>query len=106
MNESKTPSDALSYFVLLYCLLVPAIGTLVSVILMDHISEELALAGTICVYLSSITLGVLNLKMFKEYRDRLDFWALITGIILCGICCLVAIGALILRRAAVELHIH
>ena len=104
-NQSKTASGAFSYFVLSYCLLVPTIGTLASIILLDQMNEELALAGTACVYLSSIVLGSLNIKRFRKNYERAEFWALIVGIILSGLSCLVAVAVLILHRVAVGLRI-
>jgi hypothetical protein len=106
MNEDSEPSsEGVSCFVLLYCLFVPIVGTIASVFLLDLINEELAIGGTACLYLSSTILGVLHVKRFKEFRDRVEFWALIVGIILSGICCLVAVAALIFHRAAVSLRI-
>lgn len=104
-KESQPPSEGLSCFVLMYCLLVPIVGTLVSLILLNFINEDLTIAGTACLYLSSVVLGVLYVRRFKEYRDRVEFWTLVVGTSLSGICFLVAVAALIFHQAAAALRI-
>jgi hypothetical protein len=110
MNElpfkgSKTLSEGLSCFVLVYCLFVPIGGTVISLFLLNSINEDLAIAGMACLYLSSTILGAINVKQFRQNRDRVEFWTLVIGMSLSGICFLIAVAALILLRAAVALRV-
>jgi undecaprenyl pyrophosphate phosphatase UppP len=106
-NQPKTTCSAFGYFVLSFCLLVPTIGTIALFALLDHLNNErLAFGGAACVYLSSVILGLFCIKRFRKYHERTDFWALIVGITLSGISCLVATGALILSYVAAGLNIR
>src|SRR5690349_19844209 len=101
------PKTAFDYFVLSFCLLVPTIGTLVFVILLDTFSDErLTIGIAACVYLSSAFLGLFKTKRFRQCYGRPEFWALIVGTVLCGVSSMVAAGALILSYAAAGLKIH
>jgi hypothetical protein len=104
-KEPQPPSEALSCFILLYCLLVPIIGTLASLFLLNLINEDLAIAGTACLYLSSVILGLFNVRRFKEYRDRVEYRTLVMGISLSCVCFLIAVAGLIFHLAAVKLRI-
>ncbi len=98
-------SEALRCFVLVYCLLVPIVGTLVSLFLLNSINEDLAIAGTACLYLSSTVIGTLSLKRFRSNREPVEFWTLVVGLGLSSVCLLAAIAALIFHRAAIGLRI-
>ena len=106
VNQPKT-RNAFDYFVLFFCLLVPTIGTLGLLVLLDRLSNErLVLCGTVCVYFSSVILGLFSAKRFRKNHGGADFWALIVGTVLSGISGLVAAGVLILSYVAAGLNIH
>ena len=106
-NQPKTSPNAFGYFVLLFCILVPTIGTFVFFVILDHLSHErLAFGGAACVYLGSVILGLSSAKKFRECYGRAEFWTLITAVVLSGISGLVAAGAMILSYAAAGLHIQ
>ena len=71
-NQPKTTSAAFDYFVLSFCILVPTLGTLVLLALLDHLvgHEHVALGVIGFVYLSSVILGL----YVSHHRD---FWCLI-----------------------------
>lgn len=105
-DQLKSASSAFGYFVLSFCLAVPTIGTIVFFILLDHFANErLAFGGMACVYLSSVILGLLSAKRFRQY-GRAEFWALIVGIVLNGVSGLMAVGTMILSYVAAGLHIR
>jgi hypothetical protein len=107
VNHPKTTCSAFGYFVLSFCLLVPTIGTIALFVVLDYLSNErLALGGAICIYLSSVILGLFSVKSFRKYSGRADLWALIVGIALSGICGLATAGALIFSNVAAALNIH
>jgi hypothetical protein len=106
-NQTKTMPLAFDYFVLTFCILVPTIGTLTFVLLLDYVSNGcLLLGGAIFVYLSSITLGLFNAKRFKNNHGRGETWTLIIFTGLSGISALVTIGVVILIYVAQGLHIQ
>jgi hypothetical protein len=94
-NQSKT-SSVFGYFVLSYCLLVPFIGTIGLFIVLNHTNHQaLVFGGAAGIYLSSLTLGLFSLSTFKKY-GRAEFWGLVVGIVLSGICGLLAVGSCII----------
>jgi hypothetical protein len=96
--ENQTPSarSAYRYFVLSYCLFLPAVGALfflvVSPKVFDIINPVWAFAGLTGVYASSVVLGLLSIRRFADVSSRKDCRALIVGIVLSGLCALLAIG--------------
>lgn len=98
-------SEGLSCFVLVYCLLVPMVGIIASIILLNTINEVLAIVITACLYLSSAVLGALHIRRFREHRDRVEFWTLAICLALSVLGCLAIVAMLIFLAAAVKLRI-
>ena len=83
-DDDKKRSDAFSYFVLSYCLLIPFVGTIALFITWDRANEALVFGSAALLYFSGVIVGLLNLKVIKAH-GLVEFWASVTGIILSGI---------------------